>query len=89
MSLEDVPEDALDALACGRIGKDFDRRTHERVVASHFIETERVIHMIMREEDRVAARDLLAQTLLAMIRRAIKQNRSRASIAVDELQHRT
>jgi hypothetical protein len=67
MATKDVAKDALKEVSRARVAEDFDRRLHDRVVATHIIETEGVIDMIVREEDAVEAHEAEPQTLLAMI----------------------
>ncbi len=88
MAPKNVTENSFERLTGSRVGIDLNRRTHERVVPAHFIQSKGVIHMIMGEKDRVASLELLAQTLLTMIGRAVDENRARIAFSIHKLQRR-
>jgi hypothetical protein len=88
VSSVDVLEDPVQFLPDLRFGMDRNRALHQRVVPTHLVESEHMIDMRMRHQDRVATLDSLAQGLLSMIGRNVDEDHPRQPRRIGEAQTR-
>ena len=67
------------------LGVDLDRRLLHHVEPADLIKPEGVIDVVVREEDRVAARQAVPQRLLPKVRPGVDEDRARAACGIDKL----
>jgi hypothetical protein len=87
-ALEDVLVYAKQMLHGVSVSKNLNRRFHHGVESTHFIETERVIHVIVREDDGIASIQSVTKRLHSQVRRRIDQHQPRLAVGVSELNAR-
>lgn len=86
--LKDVLVDAEERLHRVIVGVDINRRLHHRVESADLVEPEDVIDVVVREQDRVAAPQVVPKRLLTQIGGRVDEDRAFLTGVVDELNRR-